>query len=175
MNLTHCWTLSKPALCKKSMNVNNTFWVNLWTSLSPRRLGFLGLLHMEVFNQRLEQEYNASVIVTAPTVPYKAILSSTRLIKVRAASCSGARTVISATRKFEQTWKWIINGGSLLLLACFPVKWHQLLDGNYFRRPLNCPVSKAKSEPQVELPLEEILCHSISFLIFFWRVTFDLI
>ncbi|XP_070769067.1 translation factor GUF1, mitochondrial isoform X2 [Enoplosus armatus] len=45
------------------------------------RLGFLGLLHMEVFNQRLEQEYNASVIVTAPTVPYKAVLSSAKLIK----------------------------------------------------------------------------------------------
>lgn len=45
------------------------------------RLGFLGLLHMEVFNQRLEQEYNASVIVTTPTVPYKAILSSAKLIK----------------------------------------------------------------------------------------------
>ncbi|XP_034037627.1 translation factor Guf1, mitochondrial [Thalassophryne amazonica] len=45
------------------------------------RLGFLGLLHMEVFNQRLEQEYNASVIVTAPTVPYKALLSSAKLIK----------------------------------------------------------------------------------------------
>ncbi|XP_030621594.1 translation factor Guf1, mitochondrial [Chanos chanos] len=45
------------------------------------RLGFLGLLHMEVFNQRLEQEYNASVIVTAPTVPYKARLSSLKLIK----------------------------------------------------------------------------------------------
>ena len=48
----------------------------------PSRLGFLGLLHMEVFNQRLEQEYNASVIVTAPTVPYRAVLSSPRLIKV---------------------------------------------------------------------------------------------
>uniref|UniRef100_A0A3P9N808 GTP binding elongation factor GUF1 n=1 Tax=Poecilia reticulata TaxID=8081 RepID=A0A3P9N808_POERE len=47
------------------------------------RLGFLGLLHMEVFNQRLEQEYNASVIVTSPTVPYKAILSSPKLIKSR--------------------------------------------------------------------------------------------
>ncbi|XP_078809864.1 translation factor GUF1, mitochondrial isoform X3 [Oryzias latipes] len=47
------------------------------------RLGFLGLLHMEVFNQRLEQEYNASVIVTAPTVPYKAVLSSAKLIKER--------------------------------------------------------------------------------------------
>ncbi|XP_017559546.1 translation factor Guf1, mitochondrial isoform X2 [Pygocentrus nattereri] len=45
------------------------------------RLGFLGLLHMEVFNQRLEQEYNASVIVTAPTVPYKAVMSSPKLIK----------------------------------------------------------------------------------------------
>ncbi|CAH2300115.1 translation factor GUF1, mitochondrial [Pelobates cultripes] len=45
------------------------------------RLGFLGLLHMEVFNQRLEQEYNASVIMTAPTVPYKAKLSSQKLIK----------------------------------------------------------------------------------------------
>ncbi|XP_062856479.1 translation factor Guf1, mitochondrial isoform X3 [Trichomycterus rosablanca] len=45
------------------------------------RLGFLGLLHMEVFNQRLEQEYNASVIVTAPTVPYKAVLASPKLIK----------------------------------------------------------------------------------------------
>lgn len=58
--------------------------VTLQTFLSPCRLGFLGLLHMEVFNQRLEQEYNASVIVTAPTVPYKAILSSAKLIKVTA-------------------------------------------------------------------------------------------
>eukprot|EP00118_Oscarella_pearsei_P017491 m.173905 g.173905 ORF g.173905 m.173905 type:complete len:145 (+) comp39098_c0_seq12:1118-1552(+) len=38
------------------------------------RLGFLGLLHMDVFRQRLEQEFDASVIVTAPTVPFKAIL-----------------------------------------------------------------------------------------------------
>ncbi|XP_043917332.1 translation factor GUF1, mitochondrial [Protopterus annectens] len=45
------------------------------------RLGFLGLLHMEVFNQRLEQEYNAAVILTVPTVPYKVILSSPKLIK----------------------------------------------------------------------------------------------
>ncbi|XP_077877377.1 translation factor GUF1, mitochondrial isoform X3 [Ictidomys tridecemlineatus] len=45
------------------------------------RLGFLGLLHMEVFNQRLEQEYNAAVILTTPTVPYKAVLSSAKLIK----------------------------------------------------------------------------------------------
>ena len=39
------------------------------------RLGFLGLLHMDVFNQRLEQEYNANVIMTAPNVPYKGKLN----------------------------------------------------------------------------------------------------
>ncbi|KNE68736.1 GTP-binding protein LepA [Allomyces macrogynus ATCC 38327] len=35
------------------------------------RLGFLGTLHMDVFRQRLEQEYEANVICTAPTVPFK--------------------------------------------------------------------------------------------------------
>ena len=35
------------------------------------RLGFLGTLHMDVFRQRLEDEYDANVIITAPTVPYQ--------------------------------------------------------------------------------------------------------
>ncbi|KAF8510987.1 P-loop containing nucleoside triphosphate hydrolase protein [Hysterangium stoloniferum] len=37
------------------------------------RLGFFGTLHMDVFRQRLEDEYNANIIITAPTVPYKII------------------------------------------------------------------------------------------------------
>jgi elongation factor 4 len=40
------------------------------------RCGFLGLLHMDVFKQRLEQEYNVTIIVTSPTVPYKIKMSS---------------------------------------------------------------------------------------------------
>ncbi|KAI8363397.1 GTP-binding protein lepa [Mortierella sp. GBAus27b] len=35
------------------------------------RLGFLGTLHMDVFRQRLEQEYDANIIITAPTVPFR--------------------------------------------------------------------------------------------------------
>jgi elongation factor 4 len=40
------------------------------------RCGFLGLLHMEVFQQRLEQEYKINVIVTSPTVLYSVKLNS---------------------------------------------------------------------------------------------------
>ncbi|ODV94672.1 hypothetical protein PACTADRAFT_50534 [Pachysolen tannophilus NRRL Y-2460] len=37
------------------------------------RLGFLGSLHASVFKERLENEYGAKLIITAPTVPYKII------------------------------------------------------------------------------------------------------
>ena len=45
------------------------------------RLGFLGLLHMDVFVTRLEQEYNKSVIVTSPNVPYKVKIIGAKNIK----------------------------------------------------------------------------------------------
>ena len=44
------------------------------------RCGFLGLLHMDVFRQRLEQEYDLAVIATAPSVLYKVKLAHTGVI-----------------------------------------------------------------------------------------------
>ena len=38
------------------------------------RCGFLGMLHMEVVQQRLQEEHNVDVLVTAPTVPLQATL-----------------------------------------------------------------------------------------------------
>jgi len=46
------------------------------------RCGFLGLLHMDVFRQRLEQEYGLAVIATAPSVLYKITLTSGKTISV---------------------------------------------------------------------------------------------
>lgn len=61
----------------------NDFAVTVEMDTSPAlgqgfRLGFLGLLHMEVFTQRLEQEHGAEPIITAPSVTYLIKLKETK-------------------------------------------------------------------------------------------------
>jgi GTP-binding protein LepA len=49
------------------------------------RCGFLGMLHMEIVQERLEREHDVEVVQTAPTVPYQVLKKDGEVVEVDSA------------------------------------------------------------------------------------------
>jgi len=50
------------------------------------RIGFLGLLHMDIIHERLEREYNLDLIVTNPSTDYQVLLANGERMDIKSAS-----------------------------------------------------------------------------------------
>src|SRR5690606_39085912 len=63
------------------------------------RIGFLGMLHMEIIQERLEREYNLDLITTAPTVIFEVELKNGETIDVDNPSYLPALSVMNDMRE----------------------------------------------------------------------------
>jgi GTP-binding protein LepA len=74
----------RDALVKLRLN-DSSFVYEPETSLALGfgfRCGFLGLLHMEIIHERLEREYDLTLLTTAPTVVYRVLTTKGEVLEV---------------------------------------------------------------------------------------------
>ncbi len=63
------------------------------------RCGFLGLMHLEIVQERLEREYDLDLIITAPSVAYEVLLTNGNVLLVDNPSALPSPTTISEIRE----------------------------------------------------------------------------
>lgn len=68
------------------------------------RIGFLGLLHMDIIRERLEREYNLDLVVTNPSTDYQISLTAGEELDIKSAS---DLPEVSKIREIREPW---ING-----------------------------------------------------------------
>ena len=119
---SHEHTLLRDALEKLRLN-DSSFFFEPESSVALGfgfRCGFLGLLHMEIIQERLEREYELDLITTAPGVRYHIELTDGSLIEVDNPSCWPEPTNIELIREPVITAKILTNeeyvGGILKLV-----------------------------------------------------------
>jgi GTP-binding protein LepA len=119
---SHEHTLLRDALEKLRLN-DSSFFFEPESSVALGfgfRCGFLGLLHMEIIQERLEREYELELITTAPSVRYHITLTDDSVIEVDNPSRWPEVTNIESIREPVITAKILTNeeyvGGILKLV-----------------------------------------------------------
>jgi GTP-binding protein LepA len=65
------------------------------------RIGFLGLLHLDIIRERLEREYNLDLVITNPSTDYHVTLSSGEELDIKSAS---RLPDVSRVREIREPW-----------------------------------------------------------------------
>ena len=65
------------------------------------RIGFLGLLHMDIIRERLEREYNLDLVVTNPSTDYQITLVSGEELDIKSAS---DLPLVTKIREIREPW-----------------------------------------------------------------------
>jgi GTP-binding protein LepA len=65
------------------------------------RIGFLGLLHMDIIRERLEREYNLELVVTNPSTDYQVSLTNGQDVDIKSA---GDLPDVAAIREIREPW-----------------------------------------------------------------------
>lgn len=114
------------------------------------RVGFLGLLHMEVVKERLEREFNLDLIATAPTVTYKINLTNGEKCEVQNPS------ELPAVNKIEEILEPYVKA-TIITPSEFLGNIITLLNS---RRGVQCKMDYITPERvllEYEIPLNEIV------------------
>ena len=77
------------------------------------RCGFLGLLHMEIVQERLEREYSVDVVQTAPTVSYEVLTKDGNVMRIDSPSELPDITKVEELREPFVRLEIITNGDSI--------------------------------------------------------------
>jgi GTP-binding protein LepA len=65
------------------------------------RIGFLGLLHLDIIRERLEREYDLDLVVTNPSTDYQVLLSSGEELDIKSAS---SLPDVSRIKTIKEPW-----------------------------------------------------------------------
>ncbi|QGZ97736.1 elongation factor 4 [Mycoplasma sp. NEAQ87857] len=93
---TRDYSLLKESLEKISLSDSSITWEQETSKALGFgfRVGFLGLLHMEILQERLDREYKVGIIATAPSVEYKVFMTKGEIEMISNPSLLPDRTFI---------------------------------------------------------------------------------